>query len=94
MARSHPPVVFGAGTVQPDQTVIDADLERLKARSGVWHVVASGSCLPCQILRSTSYRAARFHTDIKPAVAVSAKKSKPVIGADFDLLTQVHCLPG
>ena len=93
VARSHPPVVFGAGAVQPDpdKTIIDADLERLKARSGAWHVTGSGSSLPC--LRSNFYRAARFHTDIKPAVDVSARKSKPVIGADFDLLTQVHFLP-
>ena len=39
------------------------------------------------------YRATRFHTDIQPAVTVSAKHSKPVIGADFDLNNQVPFLP-
>ncbi|KAL3155030.1 hypothetical protein ABBQ38_011552 [Trebouxia sp. C0009 RCD-2024] len=65
VARSHPPVVFGAAAIpkpEPETSIDDADQARLKAR------------------------AARFHTDYKPAGA--AKAPKPVLGADFDLLNQ------
>lgn len=43
VARSHPPVVFGAAAAvtKPDAegSIVDADQERLKARSGTWTLV-------------------------------------------------------